>query len=201
MKDFTWLSDYVTAPEVYTYYEYSIPKEARYITINSSSQDGFIFLVDDIKLSTGILHSGEEPSRGQFNGYNIYVDSKLEASTKVSEYILDWKSLSAGMHTVGITKVYASGESAELSVKINVDNGGVEVVGAESVKMVMNSSNMLSIFGSHKGVTVYSVSGNAVVKATEMEASLDLSNLPKGVYIAKTQEFGGSVVTTKIIVR
>lgn len=201
LKDFTWLSDYVTAPEVYTYYEYSIPKEARYITINSSSQDGFIYLVDDIKLSTGILHSGEEPSRGQFNGYNIYVDSKLEASTKVSEYILDWRSLSAGTHTVGITKVYASGESAELSVKINVDNGGVEVVGAESVKMVMNSSNMLSIFGSHKGVTVYSVSGNAVANAAKMEASLDLSNLPKGVYIAKAQEFGGSVVTTKIIVR
>lgn len=201
LKDFTWVTEYVTAPEVYTYYEYSVPKEARYVTINCSSQNGFIFLVDDIKLSTGILHSGEEPSCGQFNGYNIYVDGKLEANTKVSEYILDWKSLSAGTHTVGITKVYASGESAELSVKINVGNGGVEVVGAESVKMVMNNNNMLSILGSHKGVTVYSVSGNAVANAAEMESTLDLRNLAKGVYIAKARELNGSVVTTKIIVR
>lgn len=199
--DFEWLTSYITAPEAYTHYEYTIPKEARFIAINSSSPNGFIFLLDDIRLTTGILHSGEEPSHGETGGYNIYVDRKPVAHSDANEYVLDWSTMTAGTHTVGVTKVYASGESKPLEITVNVTASGVEAAEAGTVSMTMLQNNMLSIRGNHNGVTVYSAAGNVVAKAPAMATALDLDGLPDGIYIARVQSEDGSAAISKITVR
>lgn len=199
--DFVWLTGYITAPEAYTYYEYTIPKEARFITINSSSPNGFIFLLDDIRLTTGILHSGEEPSHGETRGYNIYVDRKHTAHSETNEYTLDWSTMQAGTHTVGVTKVYASGESSPLEITVNVTASGIEVAEAGAVSMTMRHNNILSVRGSHNGVTVYTAAGNTVAKAPAMATALDLSSLPRGIYVAHAQVEGASAAISKITVR
>lgn len=64
------ISNNIVMTEV-TEYSYSIPKEAKHVVLNSSSNDGFILLVDNISIGTGITHSGEQPSAGKVNGYNV----------------------------------------------------------------------------------------------------------------------------------
>ena len=105
-------------PELYTF---TIPAAARYVTLNSSSDDVFMLVVDDVKLSSGIPHSGEPDGVGHFLGYNVYVDGNLIASPTANSLLLS--NLASGQHTAEVSKLYKGGESRRLAVTFSTDSG------------------------------------------------------------------------------
>ena len=70
-SDFTALSSSVTTTATWTEYSYTVPAEAKYVAIHCTSNDQYIFCVDDITIS------GES---GTGSHYNLYRDGELIAS-------------------------------------------------------------------------------------------------------------------------
>lgn len=204
IEDFLWITDgYIELPEAYTLYEFHIPQEAKYIAINNSSRDCFIMLLDDICLSTGIIHSDSEPSFGEFTGYKVLVDSKEIASvdTKTTQYMLDWKKLGTGTHTVSVIKCYNSGNSEPLEVTVAVAPSGISTIGTNDINIKLLHNNMLSITGINQGIYVYNMSAQVVAAAPANTKQLDLSNLQRGVYLVKVIQTNGLPITHKIVIK
>ena len=123
LESFTYVTDgYIGIPEgdpeLYTF---NIPAEARYVTLNSSSDDVFMLAVDDVKLSSGIPHSGEPDGVGHFLGYNVYLDGNLIASPTANT--LQLPDLASGQHTAEVSKLYKGGESQRLAVTFSTGSG------------------------------------------------------------------------------
>ena len=134
-EDFTFVSRPIELPTEYDNYEFEIPKEAKYVAINNCTFDGFFLLVDDVTLSTGIKHSGLGESFGAFTGYRVTVDGvNTELSKDVNTLTLT--DLEDGPHTASVVKLYASGESAPLSIDFNTTSG-VTVINADSAAPVI----------------------------------------------------------------
>lgn len=131
LDNFQYVTDgYVDVPDgEISLYSYDIPKEARYVTINSSSDDVFMLAMDDISLSTGIAHSGEPASVGAFKGYNIYLDGQLIATQTANT--LPLTNLTSGTHTAEVSKVFAGGESRRMSITFNAETG-IGNIGADT---------------------------------------------------------------------
>ncbi|MGN0238224.1 MAG: carboxypeptidase regulatory-like domain-containing protein, partial [Lepagella sp.] len=124
-EDFTFISGVIDLPVEYEYYEFEIPKEAKYVAINNCTFDGFFLLIDDVAFTTGIKHSGEGPSYGSFTGYRVTVDgNSTELPADVTTMSLS--DLAEGSHTASIVTLYASGESAPLTLDFNNTSGIVE---------------------------------------------------------------------------
>lgn len=155
IEDFTWLTEgYDAVPELnYTEYSYLIPGAARYVALNSYSDDVFMLCVDDVRLSTGILHSGEPAAIGAFNGYRLAIDGNDVYTGASTEYQLT--GLADGDHTASIVKLYNGGESRPLTFTFKVDSSGISsiTVGADGEtryydlqgRRVVNPSNGIFI--------------------------------------------------------
>ncbi|MGM9799422.1 MAG: carboxypeptidase regulatory-like domain-containing protein [Muribaculaceae bacterium] len=128
-EDFTFVSELIAVPVEYKHYEFDIPKEAKYVAINNYTFDGFFLLVDDVAMTTGIKHSGEGQSYGAFVGYRVTIDgNSTELPANVTT--LSLSDLEEGDHTASIVKIYASGESAPLTLDFN-NAAGIESITAD----------------------------------------------------------------------
>lgn len=199
IDDFTWLTeDYVDVPEdEYTLFSYTIPAEARYVTLNNRSDDVFLLLVDDITLTTGITHSGKAPSCGSFSGYKVWLDGKHLTDTSANEWLLT--DLADGEHTAEVSKVYKGGESEKLSVTFNAVSGIIDNVVARIT--IRYAAPALTITGDYTEASVWSVAGMKVAGGITRHAPVDLSHLAPGLYIVRASAADGSTVTAKITVR
>lgn len=126
-SNFTFVSegDYVEVPAAWTLYEYSIPKEARYVTINCVSDDAFMLMIDDIFIGTNNVRPGVAPRRAAaanpLMGFNVYRDGvKVNASTvgeiRYTDTVADY-----GNYTYTVTAVYADGSESEPSEPLSVE--------------------------------------------------------------------------------
>lgn len=70
-SDFTALSSSVTTTATWTEYSYTVPAEAKYVAIHCTSNDQYIFCLDDIVISGQSI---------QGQTYNIYRNGELVAS-------------------------------------------------------------------------------------------------------------------------
>lgn len=183
-EDFTFITEDVAVPVDYTYYEYTIPQNAKYVTINYCTYDGFFFLVDDVALTTGIKHSGEAPSAGAFTGYRVTIDGK---STQLPANVtaFDLSSLEEGEHTASVVKLFASGESAPLTLVFNVS------AGLESIEMsdisIKASDGVIYVSGANgENVSVFTPAGTLLYTGNENVIPVAAN----GVYIVKV---GGKI--------
>ena len=138
-SDFTFVTgaSYVTVPATaWTFYEYDIPAGAKYVAINCVSADAFVFMVDDITITT----SGTTPdcpevtnlaaelqgadvkltwtaATGEPTGYKVYDGTTLLGTVTTTEYVAH--NLSAGEHTLGVEATYSDG-CAPVKVTITV---------------------------------------------------------------------------------
>lgn len=171
-EDFTFITEDIAIPVDYTYYEYSIPQNAKYVAINYCTYDGFFLLVDDVALTTGIKHSGLGSSAGAFTGYRVTIDGK---STQVPANVttFDVSSLDEGEHTASVVKLFASGESAPITLDFNVS------AGLESIEMndisIKASNGTIYVSGTNgenvsvftpAGTLIYSGNGNVIPVAS-----------------------------------
>lgn len=202
LGSFEYVTDgYISVPEgIYMHYEYDIPKEAKYVVLNSHSDDVFMLLVDDITIKSGIKHSGELQSYGDFAGYNVYIDGVLVSTQDDTNYLLDTSEFELGDHTASVTKVYKSGESEALSVPFTVSTSAINGAHVDDLHIYV-ADNKLHVNGEYKGAAIYNIAGMQMKAWEELIETMDLSSMAKGVYIIKLTTVLGKPIVAKIVIK
>ncbi len=121
-SDFTFVtqSPYEEVPTDWTFYQYEIPKEAKYVTINCVSHEAFMMLIDDIFVGTNKIRP-QAPAKTHIAGFNLYrngIKANNEPITKVTytDIVPDY-----GKHTYSVTSIYADGTETAQSEVLVVD--------------------------------------------------------------------------------
>lgn len=141
-SDFTnWLTvgDYVEVPvSEWTNYSYTVPANAKYVTIQCVSVDAFIFMVDDISITSKrqVSLSTDEKS---LQHYEVYLDGIKQGETDKTTYNLT--ELSTGSHTAGVKAVYGSATTDMSTIEFSVTGEAV----AASVKGVVNANDGMAV--------------------------------------------------------
>lgn len=194
--------DYISVPEgIYMHYEYDIPKEAKYVALNSRSDDVFMLLVDDITISSGIKHSGQPKAYGDFAGYKVYVDGELVSTQDDTNYVIDTTELALGDHTASVSKVYRSGESEMLSVPFTVSTSAIDGVNADASLKIYVAESKLHIAGDYLTAAIYNIAGMEIRSWEGSQNIMELSGIAKGIYIVKVISASGKPEIAKITVK
>lgn len=128
-SNFTFVNegDYVEVPAAWTLYEYTIPKSARYVTINCVSDDAFMLMIDDIFIGTNNIRPGigtpqKAAATNPLTGFNIYRDGVKINTEPVGEIRYTDTVDEYGDYTYTVSAVYAdgteSGQSEALAVEV-----------------------------------------------------------------------------------
>ena len=126
-SDFTFVQsgDYEEAPTAWTLYEYTIPKDAKYVCINCVSNDAFIFMVDDIFVGTNKVRpriaSREASSEKSLAGFNLYrddvkVNKELITSVTANDTVPDYAT-----YNYKVQSVMSDGSLGESSDPLSVE--------------------------------------------------------------------------------
>ncbi|MCM1042293.1 MAG: choice-of-anchor J domain-containing protein [Bacteroides sp.] len=105
-------------PDMY-YFEYSIPKEARYVAINCVTNSGQALLIDDIAIATNKLM----PNKAAVNyltGFNLYRDGVKINSGLIEGHAYEDVVSVYGKHEYQLEAVYQSGDPVKGEV-LDVD--------------------------------------------------------------------------------
>lgn len=183
LSSFIYLDkEFIEVPNKYTEYSYSIPKEAKYVVLNSHSRSSFLLLVDDIFIGTDKnFITNKEEGKGFFKNHKVYLDNQLVTETKDSKYLL--KDLSNGTHTASVTKVYNSGESTPVSIEFTVSGGNnMNGLNTQVLIVYLTPENKLIIKGDYNSMALYSMTGTLLTNE-QGQSEIDLNRLEKGAYI------------------
>lgn len=114
---FTWIADRVDVPmQVWTEFEYTVPAAARYVAINCISPDGFTLFIDNVEISSGNGFEMNTAVSGPEVIYAVSLDGEELARTTDCSFMLS--NVAKGAHTAEVKAVYASGESAPATVRL-----------------------------------------------------------------------------------
>lgn len=192
-----WLTpgNYVEVNKEWTKYNYNIPANARYVTIECVSNDAFIFMIDDVFI-------GIEPKRA-LTDYEVYLDNTKIGETSNNSYELT--NLKSGKHTAGVKTIYTSGSTtmSEISFDVLV---GVKDMNNLTLNIYPNPvENILNIEGECQWFEIYDMTGTIIFECENQESAkqlsrmqVDVSNWPHGVYIVKAYN-NDSTSTSKIV--
>ncbi|MDR2971710.1 MAG: DUF2436 domain-containing protein [Bacteroidales bacterium] len=138
-SDFTIVSPgaYVSVPATaWTKYDYDIPSNAKYIAINCVSADAFVFMLDDITITT----SGAEPVK-----YNIYRDDIIVKANHTSTSYTDTGFDPTQEHTWAVRVVCEEGGlSAPVSKKLDPCSND-ECLPATITQVTLTGANSLFV--------------------------------------------------------
>ncbi|MDD4034636.1 MAG: C10 family peptidase [Candidatus Cloacimonetes bacterium] len=93
-------SAYISAPDAWTQYTYTLPTTAKYVAIQCVANDSFIFMVDDFIISD----SGYTPPTPVFGSINGYV-YKYGTSTPIPNALVQVGSKSATTNSAGFYQI------------------------------------------------------------------------------------------------
>lgn len=126
-SDFTFVQkgDYEEAPTTWTLYEYTIPKEAKYVCINCVSYEAFMFLLDDIFVGTNNVRprvaAKDAKSDPRLAGFNLLRNGvKVNASLLTSVYATDTVP-DYGTYAYAVQSVMTDGSVGERSEALSVE--------------------------------------------------------------------------------
>ena len=130
-SSFTFLtpSPYLELPAEWKLYEYTIPKEAKYVCINCVSDDAFMMLIDDIYIGTNAVRPGIMPNVNKSKkvagrhlvGFNIYRDGKKVNNDLVTEIRYTDTADTYGKHDYTVSAVYSDNTESAQSQPLTVD--------------------------------------------------------------------------------
>lgn len=119
---------YVELPAEWKLYQYTIPKEAKYVCINCVSDDAFMMLIDDIFIGTNDVRPGiMAQSKGNkiqgrhLTGFNVYRDGKKVNASLVTEVRYTDIADTYAQHTYTVAAVYSDGTESAQSEPVTVD--------------------------------------------------------------------------------
>lgn len=128
-SDFTYVNDgpYIELPAAWTLVKYNIPKEAKYVTINCISENGFMLLMDDLFIGTNKVRPGYTANAKQLAaanpvvGFNVYRNGEKITevpgdSVRFTDQVPDY-----GDYTYTVTAVYQNGQESAQSEPLQVN--------------------------------------------------------------------------------
>lgn len=128
-SDFKFVSEepYVELPAEWTLVKYTIPKEAKYVTINCVSDDAFMLLIDDIFIGTNKVRpasrvAARAAATNPVVGFNIYRNGEKITTKPVDEVKFSDNVPDYGDYTYTVTAVQQDGKESAASepLKVNV---------------------------------------------------------------------------------
>lgn len=125
-SDFKYVNegDYVELPAAWTLVKYTIPKDAKYVTINCVSNDGFMLMIDDIFIGTNKVRPGSTVRSVAANplvGFNIYRDGVKINQEPVQEVRYTDNVSDYGNFTYTVSAVYQDGKESAQSKPLTVE--------------------------------------------------------------------------------
>lgn len=193
---FTWLEDELVIPGAWYQYSYTIPAEARYVTIHviSQGEDSYFLMLDDLYI--GPEPSAERPDNSRALHYEIYLDGTQVATVEgVLTYNFD--DLSDGTHTAGVVSVYQTGKSQMKTVEFMVDPSIIaneDAALASRIRLYPNpATENVNVQGDYDEAWIFDMSGRLVAKLAN-EQIIDVSGLRPGVYFVRFAKDGAFCV-------
>lgn len=131
---FVTKSPYIELPDTWDLYEYTIPKEARYVCINCVSDDAFMLLIDDIMIGTNEIRPNinEDPNMPHLAaprkikgkhliGFNVYRDGTKVNSSTIKEVRYTDIADTYAVHCYTVTALYSDGTESAHSTPLEID--------------------------------------------------------------------------------
>lgn len=180
IADFVKVEGVDAVPTDWTEYTYNIPAGAKYFAIRCTSNDRFIFQVDDVTY----IPAGASAGDLSLVGYNIYRDGVKINEAPVEETTYTDAAVTDGEHSYVVTVVYDKGESkASNVVVINFTATGINDIAAKASNISIDNNAITIANAEGLNVSVYTADGKAVYNA----AGSSLTTIPvkRGMYIVK----------------
>lgn len=204
-ESFIWMTDepekVTTSFAEWQKKEYAIPAAARYVCIHyCTPENGYWFMVDDLFI--GVENMGSSVAKAAatptFQDYEVLIDDEKVGSTAETSFRAE--GLARGSHVAKVVAVYAEGRSEAAVAEFFMNTSGVEGISEGSVKIYPNPAAETVFFGCEaEEATLYSLSG-AKLKSVCGADSLDLTDVPAGMYIL-TVKTGSGVHTERLVVK
>jgi hypothetical protein len=213
-------------PTRWSYYEFDIPQEAKYVAINCILALG-ILMVDDITIeqielqhdcpaissltatqyNNNILLEWTEPKTDlQIEGYNIFRNDELLTEDLITETTFLDENLLDEVYDYYVSTYYANGCVSDSSnhVTVKIEDAGIEHININSDIEFYQTKNELIIDNEElkiKNVEIYNMTGGLVLESNNLKSSsvtIDISHLSKGIYFVqiKTEK---NIINLKII--
>lgn len=186
--DFRQLSGSLTAGADWDEYSFTLPADARYFAIHYTSNDGFVFYVDDLQYIRRMAH-------GQMvhTGFKVYRDHTEIAILGTDDRSYTDAAVADGNHQYAVTALFGKYESKPVLVEAEVGQSGVGEV-ASDIKLSVADGTLVANGSEAFELTVTNVAGVTVYAGVGHEAYS--VRLTPGVYLVRTAD-----VTRKIVVK
>ncbi len=127
-SDFTYVSEspYVELPAQWTLVKYTIPKSAKYVTINSVSDDAFMLLIDDIFIGTNKVRPASSKvaraaAKTPVVGFNVYRNGEKVTAKPVDAVTFTDSVPDYGDYSYTVTAVRQDGTESTQSEQLQVN--------------------------------------------------------------------------------
>lgn len=176
-SDFTNIATVNEVPARWTDYSYDLPEGAQYFAIRCTSENKYIFMVDDVTFAPY-----QTATRDMLRGYNIYRDSEKLNTAPVNELTYTDRDVAMGDHTYVVTAVFGDEESniSNLATAY-IETSGISQPGNDTV--TINAADSTIIVTGDAEATVYATNGT-VVAVMPAAPRATLAVVP-GLYIVK----------------
>lgn len=126
-SNFTWVNegDYIELPAQWGLYEFNIPANARYVTINCVSDDAFMLMIDDIFIGTNAIRPGVAPKKAAADrhlvGFNLYRNGEKVNNEPITEIRYTDTVTDYGTYDYTVSAVYSDGTESGQTAPLTVD--------------------------------------------------------------------------------
>ena len=191
---FIWLAagDYLNIPNYWNKYTYTIPADARYVTIRCMSDNAFLLMVDDVQI--GGETSGTYQTYAE--SYNVYLDGQSLAKLEENEYELTVER--PGHHTISVEAVYETGVSQRSTISLD-NTSSVGSTGSDGRAPIYSGGELLFDRKVDR-IDIFTVTGVWIDTHTGATDKISVPSLTKGIYIV-ISESHGQKNTNKLIIK
>ena len=199
--DFIWLNgeNPIEVPMGnWTEYKYTIPAEAKYITINCVSNNIFIFMVDDIFIGVELPEGVDLNKMKENISFEVYLDGEKINTTQQSNYL--FSGLNKGKHKAGVKAVFSSVTTPMTEIEFDVEEGsGIEENQLNGRTIHPNpAKETVTVSGEYDYLSIFDISGKEKARYFYGE-TINVRNLPSGIYIVRIVS-GSQTEVTKLVV-
>lgn len=164
----------------WTRYKVKLPEGTNYFAIRSTSDSGFLAMIDDVTYRAAGL---------ELEGYNIYHNgTKLNDMPVADARYLHAFAHDDATHTYHVTAVYRHGArpgmESEVSDKVEVTTSGVGSVATSGCKVRGSKGHCIAVASRDLHVEVYSLDGVKVAERHTSDGRLTI-DLPAGLYLVR----------------
>ncbi len=180
--DFVWIEqNIVPAADSWHKYSYTIPADARYVTINCVSTDGFVLMIDDIFIGKADKPKIQSAQKEPPMIYEVYLDGQKVSETSDCKFL--FTGLTESKHTAGVKAVYYSGTSDVVTCDFGSESA-IDSYELHDLRVYPNpAKDYIKVEGSYTRLELQDLSGRSLAVFKDTQGTVDISYLPEGTYL------------------